>query len=390
MSIVRKSKKIEADIIKYRRDLHEIAECGFELNETSEYIQNKLSEFNIEYRIVAKTGIIATILCKEGNQTIAIRADMDALPIHEETDLPFKSKNKNSMHACGHDAHVAMLLGVARIISENKELLTNNVRLIFQPAEETTGGAKIMIEEGCLLDPKVDWIYGLHIGSIFQEVGNGQVGIKYDGMMASVDTFKANVKGKGGHIGRPHQGVDPILTSVEMIIALQKIVSKEIHPAHPSVISIGKFNSGTTTNIIPETATFEGGVRLINPMDREFTKTRIIEILNNVATANRATVDIEYNAYYPAVVNETDATNRVKEAAKRVVGEKNLIEILNPSLGSEDMSYYLNEIPGSFFILGSSSKNIDGSYYPHHNSKFDIDEKVLWIGTATFLDIIFN
>lgn len=390
MDIVSKVKKIESDIIEYRRNLHEMAECGFDLFETSEYVQSKLAEFNIEFRVVAKTGIIATIYGRERGKTIALRADMDALPINEETDLPYKSKNQQCMHACGHDAHTAILLGVAKVVSENRDVLRGNVRLIFQPAEETTGGAKIMIDEGCLNDPKVDWITALHIGSVFDEVGNGQIGIRSKGMMASVDTFKATIKGKGGHIGRPHQCIDPILTMSEMIIALQKIKGSEIHPAYPMVVKVTKVNSGTTTNIVSETATFEGGVRTINPDCRKHAENRIKEILTNVAKANRATVEIEYNHYYPAVINETTSTNRIKKAAESIVGEKNIIQIEKPSMGSEDMSYYLNEIPGAFFVLGSYKINCDGTYFPHHNSKFDIDENVLWIGTSTFLEIIFN
>lgn len=390
MDIIKEVKKIENDIINWRRELHKIPEYSFDLPNTSRFIQNKLDEFNIEYRISAKTGIVATIYGNKMGKTIGIRADMDALPVKEDTNLPFKSKNEGFMHACGHDAHVAILLGAAKIFSENKDKLTGNIRLIFQPAEETTGGAKIMIEEGCLDNPKVDHIIGLHIGSLFKDVKNGQIGIRKGSLMASVDSFMVKIKGKGGHGGMPHLCVDPILISAEIITALQKIISRELNPVHGGVITTGMIQGGTDFNIIPEEVMFKGTIRLLEKKDRCFVGERIKSIVSSIAAANRGTAEIDYNQYYPAVINDVNVTNRLMDSIKKIMDEKDIIEIKDPALTAEDVSYYLNEVPGTFFILGSAKKHEDGIIYPHHHPRFDIDEKVLWLGTAIYVQFIYD
>jgi len=387
LDIITEVKKIENDIINWRRELHKIPEYGFDLYETSEYIQKKLRDFKIEYRLAAKTGIIATIFGKKSGPTIGIRADMDALPIKEETNLSFKS-NSNYMHACGHDAHMAILLGTAKILSENRDSIAGNVRLIFQPAEETTGGAKIMIEEGCLDNPKVDSIVGLHIGSLFKEVNNGQIGIKFGEMMAAVDSFSIKVKGKGGHGALPHLCVDPIVISAEIVTSLQKIVSREINPTHAAVITTGMICGGTDFNIIPECVNFKGTIRTLFEEDRDLIEERIKSIVNQTAAANRTTAEIDYNHYYPTVINNEAVTKKILEATKKVVDSGNIVEIKEPALTAEDMSYYLKKVPGTFFLLGSSKKAGDGIAYPHHHPKFDIDENVLWIGVATFVQFV--
>lgn len=390
MDINSEVKKIEDNIIEWRRELHKIPEYDFNLYKTSEFIKRKLDEFGVEYRTAAKTGIIATIYGKESGPTIGLRADMDALPIKEETDLPFKSTNEGYMHACGHDAHVAMLLGVAKILSENKGNLVGNIRLIFQPAEETTGGAKIMIEEGCLDNPKVDYIIGAHVGTLFKEVGNGQVGFRNGGMMAAVDSFSIKVKGKGGHGALPHLCVDPIVISSEIITSMQKIVGREINPTHPVVITTGMIHGGTDVNIIPEEVTFKGTIRTLYKEDRALVEDRIKRIAHETTSANRTSASVEYNNYYPAVINNENVTNKVRESAKKIISTQDIVEIKEPAMTAEDMSYYLNEVPGTFFILGSSKKADDGNIYPHHHPKFDIDESVLWIGTATFIQFIYG
>ncbi len=388
MDVINEVKKIEKDIISWRRDLHKIPEYNFELSKTSEYIQNKLREFNIEHRVVAKTGIIATIYGKNDGLTIGIRADMDALAIKEETNLPFKSENDGYMHACGHDAHVSILLGAAKILAENKDKINGNVRLIFQPAEETTGGAKIMIEEGCLENPKVDMIIALHVGSSFKEVKNGQIGIRRGPMFASCDSFLIKVKGKGGHAAHPNICVDPILISAEMITSLQKIVSRELNPLHARVITVGMIKGGTDFNIIPEDVMFKGTIRLLDKNDRDFVGERIKTIISNIAEANRATVEIDYNQYYPAVINDDNITSKLIESVKKVLDEEKIVDIKEPVLGAEDASYYLNEIPGTYFMLGSVKEHDDGNVYPHHHPKFNIDETVLWMGTAAFVQFV--
>jgi amidohydrolase len=390
LEIVKEVKRIENDIINWRRELHKIPEYSFELQKTSKYIREKLEEFDIEYRIAAKTGIIATIYGRNDGPTIGIRADMDALPIKEETNLPYKSEHSGFMHACGHDAHVAILLGAARILSENKDNLKGNVRLIFQPAEETTGGAKLMIEEGCLENPKVDYIIGLHIGTMFKEVGNGQIGVKKGGLMASVDSFTIKVSGKGGHGALPHLCIDPILIAAEMITSLQKIVSREINPVHSAVITTGMISGGTDFNIIPEEVMFKGTIRTLDKVDRDFIGNRIQEIVNQIALANRARAAVDYKRYYPVLINDEHITKELINSANKIVKAENVVEIQSPSMAAEDVSFYLNEIPGTFFILGSTNVSNGGIDYPHHNAKFDINENVLWIGTAIFIQFIID
>ena len=387
MNVISEVKSIEKDIINWRRELHQIPEYSFDLYKTSRFVQDKLKKFNIEYRIAANTGVIATIYGSRPGKTVAVRADMDALPIKEETNLPFSSKN-DFMHACGHDAHSAILLGAAKILSEHKDEINGNVRLIFQPAEETTGGAKIMIDEGCLENPKVDCIIGLHIGSLVKEGRNCKIGIKKGSLMASVDSFSVKIRGNGGHGALPHMCVDPIVASAEIITSLQRIISRELNPLHGGVITVGMISGGTDFNIIPEEVMFKGTIRLLDKDDRDFVGKRVKEIISETARAGRTTADIDYNQYYPAVVNNDFITDKLGESAKDIVGYQNVVSINEAALTAEDVSYYLNEVPGTFFILGSSKRNEDGNFYPHHHPKFDIDESVLWIGTATFLQFI--
>lgn len=384
MNIIEEVKKIESEIISWRRHLHKIPELHFELYKTSEYVQEKLKEFGIEYKIIAKTGIVAMVEGDKSGPVLGLRADMDALPVKEETGLDFASKNEN-MHACGHDGHMAMLLGVAKIASENKDKINGSIKFLFQPAEETTGGARDMIEEGCMENPRVDNVLGVHLGSIFPEVENGQIGIKAGGMMASVDSFTVKVRGKSGHGAKPHQCIDPIVIASEMIMSLQKIASREINASNPVVITVGIINGGTAVNIIPEEVEFAATVRTINPEDRVYVEKRIKDLLTHIALANRAEAEIDYVKYYPAVINNEEITNKFKESAIKIVGEDRVSEIKDPSMGADDMSYFLNEVPGTYFILGSEKKADDGIAYALHNSKFDIDEDILWKGTAVFL-----
>lgn len=388
MNIKEAAKGVHSDIIKWRRQLHKIPETGFDLFQTSQYVKDRLEEMGIEHKTMVQTGVLAIIRGRENGPTIALRADMDALPIKEETGLAYASTN-NCMHACGHDAHTAMLLGVAKILSENKSMLKGNVKLIFQPAEETTGGAKPMIDEGCMENPKVDAVIGLHIGQLFNEVGNGQIGIRYGSMMAAVDSFVIKVKGKGGHVARPHQCVDPITTAAEMITAFQRIISREIDPTHGAVLTVGMIQGGTTTNVIPETVEFKGTIRTLDPDDRVFIEKRVKEMCELIAKANRTEAEIYYGNFYPAVVNDEEFTRRFAKSAEKIVGSENVVEIKSPSMGAEDMAYYLLESPGTFCSLGSYKPDVD-MHYPHHHPKFDINEDVLWIGPAVFIQAVLD
>jgi amidohydrolase len=388
MDIINYSKGIQREIVNWRRELHKMPEIGFSLEKTSEFIIERLKEMNIEYRLTAETGIVAIIRGEAKGRTVALRADMDALPIKEETDLPYASSN-GSMHACGHDAHVAMLLGAAKILSENKKALSGNVKLLFQPAEENFGGAQIMISEGCLENPKVDVIFGLHIGSLSREVGNGMIGIRKGAMMAAVDRFIIRIIGKGGHGAAPHECVDPITVACEVVASLQKIVSREINPVNPAVLTIGQITGGTAFNIIPKEVVLEGTVRTLNNEDRTYIENRITEIVKFITKANKAEYIIDYENSYPVLMNNDLATDKLSTAAAKIIGKDKIVELKNPVMGAEDMAYYLQEVPGTFFYLGSNNEN-KGIVYPHHNSQFNIDEDVLWIGTAVFLQAVID
>lgn len=385
MDVVNVSKAIQTSLINWRRDLHQIPEIDYNLPMTSQYIKCRLDEMNISYNIIAKSGIIAVIEGNRAGPTIAIRADMDALPMKEETGLSYASKN-NFMHACGHDAHMAILLGVAKVISENKKALKGNVKLLFQPAEETTGGAKVMIEEGCLDNPKVDMVMCLHVCHM---VDAGKIGVSYGPTTAASDSFRVKVIGKGGHGAYPHLCIDPVTTASEIISNIQKISSREIAPTHPVVLTVGKIEGGTAPNIIPQFVEFIGIVRCAYPEDRKFIEKRFKQICSNIASSNGAQVEIEYSHGYPACINDMDCTELLSKSASKIVGEENVIQMEELDMGVDDIAYYLEKTPGTYFYLGTRNPEKEAIYSEHH-PKYNIDEDALWIGTAVYAQAILD
>ncbi|MBL4931311.1 M20 metallopeptidase family protein [Clostridium paridis] len=388
MDPIKLSKEIHNDIINWRRELHKIPGTGLDIEETYNFVCNELTKMNIEFITLSKTGICALINGENPGPTIAIRADMDGLPIKEETGLKFASNN-NCMHACGHDAHTSMLLGTAKILSKYKSILKGNVKLIFQPAEEISAGAEPMIAEGVLDNPKVDRVLGLHIGGFFPEVKAGMIGVRTGYTTSAVDKLSVTINGKGGHGALPHLCVDPISIGAEMISALQRIVSREINPLHPVVITIGSIEGGSTWNIIPESVHFQGTIRTIFPEDRELVEKRVIEICNGIASTNGASADVVYDKICPSVNNNSEVTKSFMKSALKIVGEENLVYLKEPTMVSEDMAYYLQNVPGTFFFLGSNNPK-KGIIYPHHHPKFDVDEDVLWIGPAIFVQAVLD
>jgi len=383
MSIIEEVKAVHRDIIKWRRDLHQIPEIGFELEQTSRYIKDRLDEMGIIYRTAAKTGIVALIKGEKPGPTLALRADMDGLPVIEKTGLPFASTNGN-MHACGHDAHMAMLLGAAKIINNCRFELSGNIKLLFQPAEEGHFGAKQMIADGCLENPPVDAAVGLHVGQIFPEVRAGQIGICKGPILAAANQFHVTVKGESTHGALPHLGVDAISVAAEMLLNLQKIVSREINPLNPAVLTVGKISGGEALNIVSSKVTFSGDFRSIIEGDREFITERFENICRSVAEANRAEVEIDILEGYPPTINDSRVTDMVIDAASKIIGREAIIEIEKPNMGTEDMSFYLEKVAGAFFVLGTGNED-KGITFPHHNARFDVDEDVLWIGPAIFV-----
>ena len=371
----------ETQIIQWRRDLHQIPEVGLYLPKTADYISRELEKMGIQCRRnVGGSSLIGLIQGGKEGKTIALRADMDALAIKEETGLEYASANDN-MHACGHDAHSAILLGAARVLQDHREQLRGNVKLLFQAAEEGPGGARLMIQEGALENPAVSAVMGLHVGTVYGELKTGMVGISYGKMMACMDRFVFNVKGKGCHGAYPDKGVDPIVMAAQLIGALQILVSREVKPTEPAVITVGRISGGRAFNIIPDAVEVEGTVRAGDQQVRDHIATRMLELAEGTAKSMGGWVDLEYSWGHPPLENDPEFTRQFVQSALKVVEEYQLLEIRQPVMGGEDMAYFLKAVPGTFFFLGSAPE-VDGTVYPHHSSRFQLDEKVFVTGSA--------
>ena len=386
VKVVDEVKKIEQDIISWQRDLHQMPELALELPKTSKYVMDRLNEMGIEYQtLVNGNAIVGLIRGNEEGKTLGIRADMDGLPIVEETGLPYASTNGN-MHACGHDGHIAMLLGAAKILNENKDKFKGNVKLLFQPGEEFPGGAKPMIDEGALENPKVDAVIGLHAGGLSEELPHGKIGIRYDTMMASMDRVLIKIKGKGCHGAYPHLGVDPIVTAAEVVTSLQTIVSREIAAVEPVILSICRINGGFNQNIIPDEVELEGTIRTFNNETRKKIDRRIEETVKGITMAHGADYEYLYEYKYPPLINNKEFTYEFLKSAKKILKEEDIVELKEPLMGGEDMAFFLEKVPGTFFYL-SNQKEIGGKVYGHHTSKFALDENELWKGSALFIQL---
>jgi amidohydrolase len=375
--------EIMPGVIADRRHLHMYPELGFQEFETSKFVAERLVSLGVDdiRTGVGKTGITALIrgAAANGNgKTLLLRADMDALPIEEENDVEYKSQNPGVMHACGHDAHTSMLLGVARLLSERRDHFGGTVKLFFQPAEEGLGGAMAMINDGALEDPKPDAALGLHI---WQGGDTGVVEAPGGIAMVGGDGFTITVKGKGGHGAQPHLTVDPITIGAQIITALQTIVSRERTPTMPAVVTIGALHAGKASNVIPETAVMTGTIRSVTEEQRTLLARRVTEIAEGVGAAMRAEVDVAVKWGVPALVNDPEMATLVRSAAAEVVGPDNAVEG-ELKVVSEDMAEVLNRVPGCFFFVGS--RNVErGLTYGHHHPRFDIDEAALAIGIET-------
>ena len=383
VKIKKEIKKIENDIIGYRRNFHQYPELSFKEFKTADTICNHLDTFGISYeKEVGKTGVVAELKFGPG-PTIALRADMDALPIHEDSKLSFRSLNDGVMHACGHDGHMAILLGVAQALSKNTKLKKGTVRFIFQPAEEGLGGARYMIKDGCLKG--VDEIYGLHLWN-YQRYG--EVGVKTGPVMASADLFDIEVIGKGGHGATPQGTVDPIVVASNLITQLQTIVSRNTNPLESTVISIGKINGGHNFNVISDHVNMSGTTRSYTESNQKMIKKRMKEIIDGVSKSFGAKITLKYKDGYPPTVNDEFSTKKVLDAATSIVGEGAKSPYL--SMGGEDFSYYLQKRPGCFFFIGSAPNEKELLSTPHHCSHFNIDERSLLVGSSVFLKLVEN
>jgi amidohydrolase len=365
--------------VAMRRDLHEHPELAFEEVRTSGIVAQRLRTLGLEVQTgIAKTGVVGLLrggASKPGAKTIAIRADMDALPIHELNDIDYRSTIAGKMHACGHDGHTSILLTVADILTRRKSELAGNVKFVFQPAEETIGGAEPMIKEGAMQG--VDGIIGLHLISDFPL---GRVGVRAGPTFASADKFVLTVKGKGGHAAMPQASIDPIVIAAYIVTALQTLISRETSPFSPAVITIGKIQAGSAFNIIPETAEMLGTMRAYSSEHRQKLQRRITEVATGIATAMGGSCEVEMIDGCPPCINDKAMTEVVHKAAVAAVGEKDVDdseEVLTS--GSDDMAYFLETVPGCYFIIGAENA-AKGANYPHHHPRFNIDEDALPTG----------
>ena len=365
-------------VINLRRYFHENPELSWKEVNTSKRIQKEMDEMGIPYEVVKEIGVIGHIKGKGEGKNLGIRADIDALPVKEETGLPFASKNEGVMHACGHDAHISILLGTAKILNDLKDEFNGEILIIFQPAEEyiQDSGAKYLSQV-----PEIkglDRIIGLHI---WGDIDSGRASLKEGPIMASADTFDIYIKGISGHGASPHKSIDPIIGGSMVVNALQTIVSRENDPLEPQVISVTAFNSGNSKNVIPETAHLEGTTRSFNNDLRSKYKREMQRVLEGVAITTRAEIELDYHDGTPATVNEKESTEMGKEVAKEVFKD-GFIEDYPKLMGGEDFAKYLLNIPGCFLLLGGAGKK---GKIAQHNEKFDIDEDALVLGIEYFI-----
>jgi len=372
------SKSISDWIINIRRELHEHPELMYEEFKTSELIRRELDKLDIPYKHpIAETGVLASIGNGNG-PCVALRADMDALPIHEETDVPFRSKIDGKMHACGHDCHVSMLLGAAKLLKEKENKINGTVKLLFQPAEEGGAGGKLMREEGALKDPAVERIFGLHV---WPQMPSGQIGSREGTFLAATSSLSLTVKGVGGHAAVPQLTKDPVLTSARIITNLQSIISRELDPLDSGVVSITVINGGNASNVIPSDVKVKGTLRSLTMEGLKKLQKRVKEIAEGIAQTHGCEAIVEYVGNdYPPTVNDSDMWKFAKKVGIELLGNENVSD-LDAVMGGEDFAYYTEKVKGCFVVLGMNNPDIDATYSVHH-PMFKADEDALHIGTA--------
>jgi amidohydrolase len=379
------SQRIVDEAIATRRDLHAHPELGFEEVRTAGIVAARLRELGYDvHEGLATTGVAGVLGGRRPGKTIMLRADMDALPIDEESDVPYRSETAQTMHACGHDGHVAILLGAAALIARDRERLAGTVCLVFQPAEEGHGGGKAMVDEGTIERFGIERAYGLHLASAHPA---GQLGFREGPFYASSDSIEITIEGKGGHGASPHLSVDPIYVAGEFIVAVQQIVSRQIDPLAPAVVTIGAIHGGTTHNVIPSRVTLLGTVRAFDAEVRAGMAERIERVLRGVCDAAGATYQFAYLWRYPVTSNDAEQTRYVRALAERTAGEAQVIDVPQ-IMGAEDFSFFAEKVPACFYTLGSNGG--DASAWPHHHAKFDIDERALPVGVAMMTALAFD
>ncbi len=364
-------------IVKTRRDLHLIPEPAYTEKKTAAYVAEYLDKEGLDLRTeIARYGVVGTMDTSKPGKTLLIRSDMDALPVSEETGLEFASTHAGAMHACGHDGHMAMVLGAATVLNKIKDNLKGTIKFLFQPAEEGPGGAKPMIEEGVMDNPSVDYAVGCHL---WPAIAEGTIGVKAGPLMAAMDRFDLRIIGQGGHGAMPHLCVDALEIGTQVVSALQRIVSRQMNPLLPSVVTVGSFHAGTTFNVIPGEAEMCGTTRTF---DRDIWVSwpqRLEKIIGGVCESMGASYELKYSQGYPPLLNDAGMAEVVARCAQEVVGKENVVEP-ESTMGGEDMAFYLEKSKGCFFFLGVGREGCA----PIHNSKFDFNEDVMLLGIETY------
>ena len=365
------------EIVKIRRELHRFPEMGNSEFRTTEVIMNCFDKWGVKYERLLETGVVATVEGAKGGKTVALRADIDALPIEEKTELPFSSQNEGRMHACGHDIHTAVLLGTAKILSKNKDKFCGKVKLIFEPDEELLGGAERLIEKGAMKDASA--VFGLHVRP---ELPKGHVQVKYGKSYAAADVFEVDVIGKSVHGAEPQKGIDALLIASHIVTALQTVVSRNLAPTESAVLSVCTFNAGTVCNQIAGKATFGGIMRSLGKETREKLKSLLTSTAMGIAESMGAKCEVRIRESYPGITNDNEMTAFLKECAEDILGKENVSVSDTPLMTSEDFGFYLDEAPGSFYHVGCECD------YPLHSDRFNPDESAILTGMLVDLKAV--
>lgn len=380
MNISKSVRNEEKYIVNLRRYFHAHPEASLKEYNTANKIEEELKALNIPYERVGETGVIGYIGNPDKGKTLALRADIDALEIEEANDVEYRSLNKGLMHACGHDAHTASLLGAAKVLKGKEDEINGYVKLIFQQAEEIGQGARQFIAAGHLKD--VDNVFGLHLSS---ELETGKIAVRPGPVAASCDYFKIKITGKSSHVSKPHTGIDALYIASQVVVNLQSIVSRETDPIDTVVVGIGVLNSGTRYNIVARDAVLEGTFRTFSKESRSRTQEAIERIVKSIAQAHGGKAEIEFQAFASPVINHEASSLLAAKVARNIVGEDNVITNQEKALGADDFAEFQAVVPGVYAYVGSRNPHDEGSHYPHHNERFNIDEKCLLVATELYI-----
>jgi len=372
---------LRQQLVAWRRDFHMHPELGFQEHRSAGLIADQLRALG--YRVqtgVATTGVVGLLEGRRPGPVVMLRFDMDALPLTEENDAEYASQNPGVMHACGHDAHMAMGLGVATLLAQHVDEMTGTLKLVFQPGEEGMNGAEVMVQAGVMENPRPDVFLATHV---WNDAPVGTLNVSPGAVMAAAEKWTCTVRGNGGHGAMPHQTVDPIVAVAQIVSALQTVVSRNVSPLETAVVTVGSVHGGDAFNIIPAQVDLSGTIRTYSPQVREMVLRRVREVVQGVATACGVTAELEITRLTPAVINDADVASVVRAAAEAVVGPENVLSG-GRTMGSEDAAYFMQDVPGCYFFVGSANPE-RGLNAPHHNPRFDLDEDALVLGVAVLM-----